>query len=259
VTDEVMDKARRNVVTAWVMALLPAGVGLLAVLGACLPSPVRGIFLWLGGLALMYLVELWPTITGGLWCSKSLDEWLLLAFPALLFMVVGGHGATMRRSGKIGSRLGVGLATLAVMAVIGIVLAIQLPKQAATLDQFGIAAPTTFPQQWLPVSLAVLAWAFLGLMGVSLLLGLVNLFAGSRGVGIGGYVCGLLAVIAVALTILLSAGAGIADNAGEIIRSDLFCGIGKAVQVLLPAIFGMILVLSGWGSAWKLDRRRAAA
>ena len=249
-------KAAKPVQTqAWVRYLLPGFAALLVIIGACLPSPVRGLFIWLAGMVLLLTMQLWGIFAGGGAGGMPVLFWLLLAMTPSLFMIIGGHGAAMRRAGKIGSRLGSGLPTLVVLAAIATALAIQLPKQQATMGQFipGATMPS-FGATWLVNLSAGLAWAFVGLVGVSVLLGLVNLFAGNRGVGIGGYVCGILGFIAFAAMLIVPCVVGIVQNAQVAVRSDLLCGGGALVHMLVPDIFALMLILTGWGSMWKLDR-----
>lgn len=242
---------------AWVQYLLPGFAGLLAIIGACLPSPVRGLFIWLAGMVLLLAMELWGIFTvAGSAGGKTLLFWLLLAMTPSMFMIIGGHGAAMRRAGKIGLRLALGMPTLVVLAAIATALVIQLPKQQVMMSQFipgGMMMPS-FGATWLANLLAGLAWGFVGLVGVSVLLGVVNLFACNRGVGIGGYICGILGFFAFVAWLIVPIVVGIAQNAQMAVRPDLLCGGGVFAHMLAPSLFGLMLVLSGWGSMWKLDR-----
>ncbi len=251
-------KAAKPVQTqAWVRYLLPGFAALLVIIGACLPSPVRGLFIWLAGMVLLLTMQLWGIFAGGGAGGRQVLFWLLLAMTPSLFMIIGGHGAAMRRAGKIGSRLGAGLPTLVVLAAIATALVIQLPKQQVAMGQFipGGTMPSSGVTQ-LANLLVALAWGFAGLVGISVLLGLVNLFAGNRGVGIGGYVCGILGFFAFAAMLIVPSVVWVATNAQMAVRvwPDLLCGGGALAHQLAPMIFGLILVLTGWGSMWKLDR-----
>jgi hypothetical protein len=260
---EAAQKATVDQTHEWVKFLLPAIAGVLAILGACLPSPGRGLLLWLAGLGLLlyeFLYGIFRTLAAGL--PVALEGYLFLAVPPLVYMVVGGHGTAMRRAGKIGSRLAAGLPTLLALGAFGVLLAVVLPQQGQSMEMITrtLAVSARVPitasignPVWVDTVLKILAWAGMGLLGLSLLLGLINLFTGSRGAGVGGYTLGLLGILALMANVVVDPVVPLIQNVQVVVKMDYLCGFGKTVHDLVPLLFGIALVTCGWGSMCKRD------
>jgi hypothetical protein len=269
VSPKRIEAAGEDVVVAWAVALGPAAVAVVVLLGSVCPAALRGLLLWLGGLGLVLLNVAALTVLRAAAAGIPVPpvDLLCLAAGPLVFMAAGGHGAALRRGGGFASRCASGFASLlAVAAVAGIVVfgmqAHQLHDKALQMAA-AAGVPSVATAANLQTVLEIMGWAAAGLLGAAVVLGLINLVAGSRGLGGLGYLLGLLGVLVVMGTIVidpllanLQALGDASSAAGQAVGPDALRGFGKVAHDVVPAGVGIALVFAGWGAMFLRDRPR---
>jgi hypothetical protein len=257
-----------NIPADWRLPAALAAVGLLSIVGACLPSPVRGIMLIVGGLVALFGVHLtWlqRLALGG--SPGGIQAYALISFLlhclalALFALSVGGHAANRRARGKWPPRSAIaGPCIVAPVVAVASVVTDALVGKLPPLE-FGLFFPRFAPLPLGPLKmpLIVARWGTLGLLFASMALGAAFALRRLRRLSTFGYALGISGIFLIVAISSVGAIDRLARSWYERFgyrTTHTFEGFH--LHVTIPVLVAIALITVGSGSLWLRDPKRTA-